>query len=60
VAKPIVTEIDLKRAREIAQAHWPFVGNGGTLAENVARAVAQGIAEGRQQGFQLAKSIIQG
>jgi thiamine monophosphate synthase len=56
VAKPTVTEIHLKRAREIAQAHWPFVGKGGSLAENVARTIAQGIAEGRQQqGFELAK-----
>jgi hypothetical protein len=54
MTKPYVTEADLKRAREIAQAHWPFVG-GVALPENVARAVAQGIAEGREQALEIAK-----
>jgi hypothetical protein len=39
---------DLEMAREIVLRHSPFVG-GEALAENIARAVADGIALGRSK-----------
>jgi hypothetical protein len=49
--QPIITDADLKRAREIERAHAPFQGASGSQPENIARAIAQGIAEGREQGL---------
>ena len=40
---------DLDKAREIVRANAPFVGAMGTMEEKIAKAVAQGIAWGRQQ-----------
>jgi hypothetical protein len=48
------TKADLERAREIVRAHAPFQGAMGTLPENIARAVALGIAEGRKEGLAMA------
>jgi hypothetical protein len=50
------TEQDLKEAREIARLSGPYVGNRGTLPENVAIAIAKGIAFGRKQGIEMARS----
>jgi thiamine monophosphate synthase len=55
MTKPQITEADLKRAREIHDASWPFQGKGGTQPDNIARAIAQGIAEGRAQGLEMVK-----
>jgi hypothetical protein len=46
----------LRRAREIARAHAPFIA-GDSLVEQVARAVAQGILEARsKQSLQLQRA----
>jgi flagellar biosynthesis/type III secretory pathway protein FliH len=42
---------DFERAREIIAARAPAIGETGELAERVTFAIAQGIAEGRSQGF---------
>jgi hypothetical protein len=47
-------DTDLKKAREIAKRHAPYVGRKGSLPENVAVAVAEGIEFGRQQGIAMA------
>ncbi|PWE78703.1 hypothetical protein XF30_20090 [Bradyrhizobium sp. SUTN9-2] len=39
---------DEKLALEIALANGPYVGSGGMLIPNVARAIAKGIAAGRK------------
>ena len=45
---PHVRRDDLARAREIARRHAPFVG-GDMLLESVAKAIAEGIADGRER-----------
>jgi len=45
---PHIRRDDLARAREIARRHAPFVG-GDSLLESVAKAIAEGIAEGRER-----------
>jgi hypothetical protein len=57
MSKPAITEADLKRAREIHDALWPFQGKGGTQPENIARAIAQGIAEGRKQALDAIRQL---
>jgi hypothetical protein len=57
--KPLaVTDRDLMRARQIERS-WtpPLKGLSGDEAEIIARAIAQGIAEGRKQGLELAKDM---
>jgi hypothetical protein len=49
------TQQDLKEAREIARLSGPFVGNKGTLYENIAMAIAKGIAFGRKQGNEMGR-----
>jgi hypothetical protein len=46
---------DLEIARDIVAKNSPYVGAGGSLPDNVARAVMKGIAAGRQQAAELAK-----
>jgi hypothetical protein len=46
-----ITKADVERAREIVAARAPLVGQSGALADSVTFAVAQGIAEGREQGM---------
>ena len=46
-----ITKADIERAREIVAARAPLVGQSGALADSVTFAVAQGIAEGREQGI---------
>ena len=48
-----ITKADVERAREIVAASAPLVGQSGALADSVTFAVAQGIAEGREQGILL-------
>jgi len=45
---------DLDKAREIVNRHGPFVGRAGTMPENIANAVAEGIALGRKEGIAMA------
>jgi len=42
---------DLEKARKIADSKRFYVGAGGTLRENVARSIAEGIARGRKEGL---------
>lgn len=55
MSKPNVTEADLKRARKIHNALWPFQGMGGASPNRIISAIARGISEGREQGLELAK-----
>jgi hypothetical protein len=59
MAKQVITDADLNRAREIERANAPFQNASGSQPENIANAIAQGIAEGRQQGLRLARDAIQ-
>jgi hypothetical protein len=45
---------DYKKALAIAKRHKPFVGAGGTLIPNVAKAIAEGIELGRQEALESA------
>lgn len=49
---------DLEKARLIVGRHGTFIGPAGTMSENVARAVADGIALGRKEGVALALEAI--
>jgi hypothetical protein len=40
---------DEQMALKITMDHWPWEGGGGMLAVNIAKAVAEGIAEGRKK-----------
>ena len=54
--KPLdITEMDIQRARRIERSWAPKDLSEGQ-AEYVVRAIAQGIAQGRQQGLELAKA----
>jgi hypothetical protein len=48
------TESDLDKARQIVASHGSFVGQGRVHREDIAKAVAEGIALGRDEGFELA------
>ena len=53
---PVALYGDLARARQIASS-WKLLGGlADADADNVARAIAQGIAEGRRHGLTLAKA----
>ena len=52
-----VTEADLKYARQLLR-NWSGFRRAGTPEENMARAIAEGIAYGRRQGLELAKAGI--
>ncbi len=49
---------DLEKARKIVGKFGSFVGAGGTMPENIAAAVAEGIALGRKDGLELAAKLI--
>jgi hypothetical protein len=55
--KPLeITEMDIQRARRIERS-WAPKDLSESQAEYVVRAIAQGIAQGRQQGLELAKAL---
>lgn len=49
---------DLEKARKIVAKRDRWVGKHGALPENVAAAVAEGIALGRKEGLELAAQLI--
>jgi hypothetical protein len=49
-----VTESDLKYARQLLQ-YWSAFRRAGSPEENMARAIAEGIAYGRKQGLEMSK-----
>ena len=56
--KPVeITEMDIQRARRIELAWAPLKNLSESQAEYVVRAIAHGIAQGRQQGLELAKAL---
>jgi hypothetical protein len=57
---PVVTEMDLVRARKIVCALAPLKGLSADDAEIVARTIAQSFAEGRQRGLDIAKADLEG
>ncbi|SDH43025.1 MULTISPECIES: hypothetical protein [Bradyrhizobium] len=57
---PVVTEMDLLRARRIVCALAPLKGLSADDAEIVARTIAQSFAEGRQRGLDIAKAELEG
>jgi hypothetical protein len=52
---PVVTEMDLIRARQIVSSLAPLKGLTADDAEIVARVMALSYAEGRQRGLDIAK-----
>jgi hypothetical protein len=56
---PVALYGDLARARQIARSWKPLDQLSPADAEVVARAIAQGIAEGRRHGLELAKADIE-
>lgn len=52
--RPVVTEMDMQRARQIVCSLMPLKRLSEDDAEIVARAIAQGIAGGRRQGLEIA------
>jgi len=59
IKRPIVTEMDLQRARQIVCPLMPLKRLSEDDAEVVARAIAQGIACGRKQGLEMAKDVLE-
>ena len=57
---PVVTEMDLLRARKIVCALAPLKGLSDDDAEIVARTIAQSFSEGRQRGLDIAKAELKG
>jgi hypothetical protein len=55
IKRPIVSEMDLTRARQIVCSLSPLKRLSCDDAEIVARAIAEGIAGGRKQGLEIAK-----
>ncbi len=49
---------DLEKARKIVGKREFFVGRGGTMRETIAKAVAEGIALGRQEGIEMAAATL--
>ena len=56
---PVALYGDLERARQIARSWKPLDQLSPADAEIVARAIAQGIAEGRRHGLELAKAEVE-
>jgi hypothetical protein len=50
---------DLEKAHEIVHNHGSFVGAMGSMRENIAQAVAAGIAAGRKDGLRMAAEIVE-
>ena len=59
IKPPIITEMDLIRARQIVRALAPLKRLSCDDAEIVARAIAGSFAEGRQRGLDIAKFDLQ-
>ena len=59
IKRPIVTEMDLQRARQIVCSLMPLKQLSEDDAEVVARAIAQGIACGRKQGLEMAQAELE-
>ena len=57
---PVVTEMDLQRARKTVCLLTPLKGLSDDDAEIVARTIAQSFAEGRQRGLDIAKAEFEG
>ena len=55
IKRPIVTEMDLLRARQIVCSLMPLKRLSEDDAETVARAIAESIAAGRKQGLEMTK-----
>jgi hypothetical protein len=55
IKRPVVTEMDLLRARQIVCSLTPLKRLSSDDAEIVARAIAEAIAAGRKQGLEMAK-----
>jgi hypothetical protein len=53
---PVITELDLMRARQIERSWETFRGFSSDQAEAITRAIAEGIALGRKQGLELANA----
>ena len=49
---------DLEKAREIVSQYGTFIGPAGTMHENVAKAVADGIALGRKEGIAMVAAAV--
>ena len=56
---PMALYGDLERARQITRSWKPLDQLSSADAEIVARAIAEGIAEGRRHGLQLAKADVE-
>jgi hypothetical protein len=56
---PVALYGDLERARQIARSWKPLDQLSPTDAEIIVRAIAQGIAEGRRHGLELAKAEVE-
>jgi len=52
---PVVTEMDIHRARQVISSLAPLKGLAAEDAETIARAIALSYAEGRQRGLDIAK-----
>jgi hypothetical protein len=50
---------DLERARQIARSWKPLDQLSSADVEIVARAIAEGIAEGRRHGFEMARADVE-
>jgi hypothetical protein len=53
-ARPISSEMDLARARRIMGSWTPLKRLSSDEAEMIVRMIAQGIAEGRRHGWEMA------
>jgi hypothetical protein len=58
IRPPVATEMDLMRARQIVRALAPLKRLKGDDADIVVRTIAQIRAEGRKQGFDIAKELL--
>ena len=59
IKPPIITEMDLTRARQTVRTLTPLKRLSCDDAEIVARAIAYSFAEGRKQGMDIAKAGLQ-
>ena len=56
---PVVTEMDIMRARLIARSLTPLKRLTSDDAEIIVRAIAQSFAEGRKHGLDIAKDCLE-
>jgi hypothetical protein len=59
IKRPVITEMNMQRARQIVCSLMPLKRLSEEDAEIVARAIAQGIACGRKQGLEMAKDELE-